>query len=150
MGLWLPHKVRRYACALELFGVVLEADEEDGLLLSGPLYITELLPQLLRPPVRDVGPIAGPCLDPPRIPQLQQSDYLTVQVLDLVDREELKGLTRDKAALACDLPLLARQARSEDQVVICFGELEFLVQFVLLGLAVGVIDDLRGEAHCTH
>ena len=108
MGLWLPHKVRRYACALELFYVVLEADVEDGLLLGRPLYIAELRPQLLSPPVRDIGPIAGPCLDPPRIPQLQQSDYITVLVLDLVDREELKGLTRDKAVLACDFPLLAR------------------------------------------
>ena len=108
VGLRLPHKVRSYACALELLDVVLEANEEDGLLLSGPLYIAELPPQLLRPAVRDVGPVAGPCLDPPRIPQLQQSDYLTVLVLDFVDRKELKGLTRDKAALACNLPLLGR------------------------------------------
>ena len=68
VGLRLPHKVRSYACALELLDVVLEANEEDGLLLSRPLYIAELPPQLLRPAVRDVGPVAGPCLDPPRIP----------------------------------------------------------------------------------
>ena len=108
VGLWLPHEVRSYACALELLDVVLEADEEDGLLLGGPLYVAKLPPQFLRPPVRDVGPVAGPGFDPPRIPQLQQSDDLTVLVLDFVDREELKGLTRDKAALARDLPLLAR------------------------------------------